>query len=94
MNAQNIKSMVMKKSAPGVNSKMMEEKIAQGFVDGDVIDVGGGREIRIEGGIASGYNKGQKENSFDIAKLPVAQQEQLMAQYIVANCGLPPRKVF
>ena len=94
MNAQNIKSMVMKMAKSGVNSEQMEEKIAQGFADGDVIDVGGGREIRIEEGMASGYNQGVKENSFQLSDMPEEQQEQLMAKYIVVNCAAPMQKVF
>jgi hypothetical protein len=94
MNAQNIEALVIKMSKAGVNGAKMSAKIAQGFVDGDVIPMSGEREIRIENGVASGYNKDVKENSFELAALPAAQIEGLMAQYIVANCGLSPQKIF
>ena len=94
MNKQNVIEAALKMSANGFQSDKAAEKIDQGFVDGDVIPMSTDRYIKIEGEKATGYKGDIPENSFNLADLPEAQLENLMAAYIVKHYPVAMQKVY
>lgn len=93
MNQQNVIATAIKMAGVGVKLNTGAEvkaKIESGFVDGDIIPMGADRYIKIEGEKATGYKVNEEgddtaENSFELAQMPEAQIEQLMAAYIIKN---------
>ena len=94
MKKQNVLEAARKMSAGGFQSDKAAAKIEQGFVDGDVIPMSAERCIRIEGDKATGYKGDTAENSFNLADMPAAQLEQLMAAYIVKHYPVAAHKVY
>jgi len=94
MNQQNVINAAMTMSAAGFKHDEALAKINQGFVDGDVIPMSTERCIKIEGDKATGYKGDTAENSFNLADLPEAQLEKLMAAYIVKHFAADMQKVY